>query len=535
MFFKEKIFRGGEALNASVGTVLAGRYRVRSALGTGGMAVVYKAEDAILGRCVALKTLHRRYAEEPSFGSRFKQEARVMASLDHENVVKVYDICQDGEVPFIVAEYIDGQDVGEVLKSTPKGHLSEQLTKKIAEQLLGALAYAHEQRVIHRDVKPSNILITGEDVVKVADFGIARVVEAEEVGKPGEIIGSARYMSPEQLKGEETTPRSDLYSVGILLYHCLTGSPPFSGDARSVARQQIQKAPPPPSRLNKAISPHLEAVILKALAKDPEDRYASASAMLEALQGDEASFAGTTNPGKRRKRKRHARKPLGDRKTLLVASMLVLLLVGAGTAVAGLVGRMDLAAHPPLPWLAEEALKPPQPVTEEPPPPTEDSDVAPEPPAVVSVEEPAEEPVEAPAEAPAEIPVETPVEETPEPSSEDSQTAAALVPVPSVDAYFDYFAAQTLQSSGFRPQLVYGYREGYATKGVAWGTDPAVGTPMPLGSTITVYVTPKDQPQVQPPQIQPPQVQPSQVRPPLQPPQAQLPQAQPQGQPQILG
>ena len=503
------------------------------------MAVVYKAEDAILGRCVALKTLHRRYAEEPSFRSRFKHEARVMASLDHENVVKVYDICQDGEVPFIVAEYIDGQDVGEVLKSTPKGHLSERFTKKIAEQLLGALAYAHEQGVIHRDVKPSNILITGEDVVKVADFGIARVVEAEEVGKPGEIIGSARYMSPEQLKGEEPTPRSDLYSVGILLYHCLTGSPPFSGDAGSVARQQIHKAPPPPSRLNTAISPHLEAVILKALAKDPEDRYASASAMLEALRGDEASFAGTTSPGKRRKRKRHARKPLGDRKALLVASMLILLLVGAGTAVAGLVGRMDLATDPPLPWLAEEALKPPESVAEEPPPPAEDSDVALEPPAT-------EAPVEAPVEEPAEDSVEelvgtpmeeTPVEETPEPepSSEDSQTAAALVPVPSVDAFFDYFAAQTLQNSGFRPQLVYGYREGYATKGVAWGTDPAAGTPMPLGSTITVYVTPKDQLQVQPPQIQPPQVQPSQVRPPLQPPQAQLPQVQPQGQPQIRG
>ena len=525
MFFKEIIFRGGEALKASVGTVLAGRYRVRSTLGTGGMAVVYKAEDAILGRCVALKTLHRRYAEEPSFRSRFKQEARVMASLDHENVVKVYDICQDGEVPFIVAEYIDGQDVGEVLKCAPKGHLSEQFTKKIAEQLLGALAYAHEHGVIHRDVKPSNILITGEDIVKVADFGIARVVEAEEVGKPGEIIGSARYMSPEQLKGEETTPQSDLYSVGILLYHCLTGDPPFSGDAGSVARQQIHKDPTPPRRLNKAISPHLEAVILKALAKDPEDRYPSASAMLEDLQGNagDTGLAATISLGRRRKsRKRHARKPLGDRKALLASSMLVLLLLGAGTAVAGLAGHIGLGADPPLPWLVEGAMTPPQPVAEEP---AEVADVAPEIPEEVSIEEPAEEiPVE---EIPVEgIPVEEiPVEEPPEPepSAEDSQTAA-LVPVPSVDTYFDYFAAQTLHNSGFRPQLVYGYREGYAAKGVAWGTDPAVGTPMPLGSTITIYVTPKDQPQVQLPQAQAPQIQPPQA----QPPQAQLPQIQPQ-------
>ncbi|MDP8950872.1 MAG: protein kinase, partial [Actinomycetota bacterium] len=509
MFLKEKILRGGEALKASVGTVLAGRYRVRSTLGTGGMAVVYKAEDAILGRCVALKTLHRRYAEEPSFRSRFKQEARVMASLDHENIVKVYDICQDGEVPFIVAEYIDGQDVGEVLKGAPKGYLGEQFTKKIAEQLLGALAYAHEHGVIHRDVKPSNILITGDEVVKVADFGIARVVEAEEVGKPGEIIGSARYMSPEQLKGEETTPQSDLYSAGILLYHCLTGNPPFSGDAGSVARQQIHKAPTPPRRLNKAISPHLEAVILRALAKDPGGRYPSASAMLEDLQGDagDTSLAEATGLGRRRrKRKRHARKPLGDRKALLVSSMLVLLLLGAGTAVAGLAGRVGLGADPPLPWLVEEALVPSQPAAEEEPAeeePAEAPGVAPEiSEEVVPIEE---TPVEEPAE---ETPVgETPAEEAPapEPSPEDSQTAA-LVPVPSVDAYFDYFAAQTLQDSGFRPQLVYGYREGYATRGVAWGTDPAAGTPMPLGSTITIYVTPKDQPQIQSqPQIQPPQ------------------------------
>jgi tRNA A-37 threonylcarbamoyl transferase component Bud32 len=516
LFFKEKIFRGGEALNASVGTVLAGRYRVRSTLGTGGMAVVYKAEDAILGRCVALKTLHRHYAEETSFRSRFKQEARVMASLDHENVVKVYDICQDGEVPFIVAEYIDGRDVGEVLKSAPKGCLSERFTKKIAEQLLGALAYAHLQGVIHRDVKPSNILITGKDVVKVADFGIARVVEDEEVGKPGEIIGSARYMSPEQLKGEETTPQSDLYSVGILLYHCLTGSPPFSGDARSVARQQIHEDPTPPRKLNRAISPQLEAVILKALAKDPEERYASASAMLEELHkdADEIGTAEIVRPGKRRRgRRRQARKPLGERKVLLASAMLVLLLLGAGTAVAGLVGRMDLAADPPLPWLVEDGLTPSQPAAEEP---AEDPDVAPEAvPEIPPPEAPLEESVETPAEAPVEEPSE------PEPSVEDPQPSA-LVPVPNVDAYFDYFAVQTLQNSGFRPQLVYGYREGYANTGVAWGTDPAVGTPMPLGSSITVYVTPKDQPQFQPPPSPPLQAQPPQVQPPpIQPPQAQ--------------
>src|SRR5215217_4312660 len=471
--------------------VLGERYRVLSTLGTGGMAVVYKAEDVILGRCVALKTLHRHYAEETAFRLRFDQEARVMASLDHENMVKVYDISQEGEVPFIVAEYIDGRDVGDVLRSAPKGCLSEQFTMKIAVQLLRALDYAHRRGIVHRDVKPSNILITEEDVVKVADFGIARVVEDGEVGEPGEIVGSARYMSPEQLKGEETTLQSDLYSVGILLYHCLTGSPPFSGSTESVARQHIRKPPAPPRKLNGAISPHLEAVILRALAKDPKARYPSASAMLEDLQkdADASGSAETVELGERRirKKRRTRQKHREDRKVLLVSSMLALLLLGAGTAVAGLVGHVDLEDQP-LPWLAEEAVTPAQPVAEEPP--EEVPDVSPE-----------EAPDVPPEEAP-DVPPEL------EPSPEDSQ-AAALVPVPNVDAYFDYFAVQTLRSSGFQPQIGYGYREGYAPNGVAWGTDPAVGTPMPVGSTITVYATPKEQAQVQLPrsQIQAPQPQ----------------------------
>ena len=488
MFFKERIVGGGEALNASVGTVLGERYRVHSMLGSGGMAVVYKAEDAILGRSVALKTLHRHYAEEISFRLRFKQEARVMASLDHENIVKVYDISQDDEVPFIVAEYVEGQDVGSVLKNAPKGRLSEQFTKRIVAQLLQALAYAHRRGVIHRDVKPSNILITEGGTVKVADFGIARIVEDEKAWEPGEIIGSARYMSPEQLKGGETTPRSDLYSVGILLYHCLTGKPPFSGDTRNVAFQQIHKEPTPPRKLNKAISPNTEAVILKALAKNPADRYPYAFAMLEDLQRDAFStgFAEAVGP-----RRRRAQKHRGGRKALLASSVLALLLLGGGTAAASL-GYVDLGSLT-LPWRAEAALTPAQPVAVDPP--------------------------EAPEEA-------TDVSQESSDQTPENPQTAELVPVPNVNAYFDYFAEQTLANSGFRTQIVYGYREGYAPTGVTWGTDPAVGTPMPVGSTITLYVTPKDQPQLQPQPVQPqpqPQIQP----------QAQPQPVQPQPQPEI--
>src|SRR3712207_6430676 len=149
---------GGTALEATIGTVLGGRYRVQSMLGAGGMAVVYRAEDAILGRTVALKTLHRCYAEVPSFRRRFSQEARTMACLDHENIVKVYDISQDGEVPFIVAEYVAGRDIGTLLSRHRSGHLNERFARRMATQLLRALAYAHRRGVIHRDIKPSNIL-----------------------------------------------------------------------------------------------------------------------------------------------------------------------------------------------------------------------------------------------------------------------------------------------------------------------------------------------------------------------------------------
>ena len=415
-----------------------------------------------------------------------------MASLDHENIVKVYDISQDGEVPFIVAECVEGRDVGSMLKSSANGRLDEQFTRKVVEQLLRALDYAHRRGVIHRDIKPSNVLITQDGVVKVADFGIARVVE-EEVGDPSEIIGSARYMSPEQLRGEETTPRSDLYSVGVLLYHCLTGRPPFSGATSSVARQQIHKDPTPPRELNKAIPPRLEAVILKALAKDPEDRYPSALAMLESLRKNSSV----------KDSDKAARKPSKGRKALLAFSMLALLFLGGGTAAAGL-GYVDLQDLPLSQRAEETALAPAQPAEEEPPPP------------VVVPEE--------------EAPQET--EQNTAPEEEDLE-AVALVPVPNVDAYFDYFAEETLANSGFRTEVVRDYREGYAPTGVTWGTDPVVGTLMPVGSTVIIYATPRDLPQIPQPQIQP-QVPQPQIQPQPQVPQPQVPQPQVL-QPQIPG
>jgi eukaryotic-like serine/threonine-protein kinase len=425
------------------------------------MAVVYKAEDDILGRTVALKTLHHHYAEMSSFRRRFRQEARAMASLDHENIVKVYDISQDGELPFIVVECVSGRDIGDLLGGRRGGRLNEQFVRRMATQLLHALAYAHRQGIIHMDIKPSNILLTQEGTVKVADFGIARIVEEDDVatGEPGEIVGSARYMSPEQLRGEDATPRSDVYSVGVLLYHCLTGRPPFSGDVRSLARQHIHKDPTPPRRLNKRITPRMEAVIMKALSKDPRDRYYSANAMLDDIEIEAPSrSSGTTEAPKSTRRKARG----GG---LVIATLVILLLLlGGGAALAsGLVGL-------PMGGGVGGTLSRMNPVETEPPAPPQSAQGTQE-------AKSGSQNVAAVAEAT------TRTTDQPE-----------MVPVPDVTAFYDYFAADRLENRGFDVRFVYDYQEGYAPRGVTWATDPAVGTLAPEGSTVTVYATPKDLP-----------------------------------------
>ena len=456
----------GKRLETTVGTVLAGRYKVESTLGSGGMAVVYRAEDDILGRAVALKTLHDEYAEMPSFQRRFRQEARAMASLDHQNIVKVYDISQDGEVPFIVVECVAGRDVGDLLTNRRGGRLNEQFVRRIAAQLLLALSYAHRRGIIHRDIKPSNILLTQEGSVKVADFGIARILEEDDAaGVPGEIVGSARYMSPEQLRGEDATPRSDVYSVGVLLYHCLTGRPPFSGDVRSLARQHIHKDPTPPRKLNRRISPEMEAVILKALQKDPRDRYFSASAMLDDIEVEPPRKKTTETPRPARRKARGA--------GLVFATMLaVMLILGGGVALAsGLLGLSQSGE-------VAGTLSRMSPVETTPPPPPQNAD---------------ETAQDAPDGTSGE-PDSQNVASVTQDDSSDKPDKAEKVTVPDVTAYYDYYAADALQNRGFEVDYVRDYRDGYAPRGVTWATDPVAGSLAPEGSTVTVYATPKDLP-----------------------------------------
>ena len=461
--FRGVLVGGGKRLETTVGTVLAGRYKVESTLGSGGMAVVYRAEDDILGRAVALKTLHHEYAEVPSFRRRFRQEARAMASLDHQNIVKVYDISQDGEVPFIVVECIAGRDVGDLLANRRGGRLNEQFTKRMAEQLLLALSYAHRRGIIHRDIKPSNILLTQEGSVKVADFGIARIIEEDDAGgAPGEIVGSARYMSPEQLRGEDATPRSDIYSVGVLLYHCLTGRPPFSGDVKSLARQHIHKDPTPPRKLNRRISPEMEAVVLKALQKDPRDRYFSASAMLDDIEIEAPRKKTAEVPRPARRKARGA--------GLVFATVLaVMLILGGGASLAsGLIGL------PPGGEVAE-TLSRMNPVETNPPAPPQNADEA----------------AQGATEGQSGSQNVASVTQT---KSSDKPDRREMVPVPDVTAYYDYYAADALTNSGFKVDYVREYREGFAARGVTWTTDPAAGSLAPEGSTVTIYATPKDLP-----------------------------------------
>jgi eukaryotic-like serine/threonine-protein kinase len=454
---------GGKRLETPVGTLLAGRYRVESTLGSGGMAVVYRAEDDILGRAVALKTLHPHYAEMPSFRRRFRQEARAMASLDHENIVKVYDISQDGEVPFIVVECVSGRDLGDLLggrRRRRSGRLNEQFVRKMAVQLLHALSYAHRRGIIHRDIKPSNILLTSGGTVKVADFGIARIVEEDDapMGEAGEIVGSARYMSPEQLRGEDATPRSDVYSVGVLLYHCLTGRPPFSGDVKSLARQHMHKDPTPPRRLNKGITPGMEAVIMKALSKKPRDRYFSANAMLDDIETE----AAPRSAGRKEAPVSARRKARGGALVLASLTVLLLLLGGGGALASGLVGL-------PQDGSVAGTLSRMNPVETEPPAPPQGA-----------VEPSGSQNVASVTEA----------------ASSQARTPARpkMVRVPNVTAYYDYYAEDALARRGFDVRFVYEYQDGFAPRGVTWATDPAAGTLAPRGSTVTVYATPKDLP-----------------------------------------
>jgi serine/threonine-protein kinase len=268
-----------------VSELLGGRYALGEVLGRGGMAEVHAGTDTRLGRPVAVKVLRADLARDPAFQSRFRREAQAAASLDGPNVVAVYDTGEDERgVPWIVMERVEGRTLREVL--TSEGRLLPQRALEIAVDVCSALEVAHRAGIVHRDIKPGNVMLTPAGEVKVMDFGIARAAAGSEstMTQTEAVIGTAAYLSPEQARGEHVDARSDLYSLGCLLFELLTGAPPFVGDsAVAVAYQHVREAPVPPSTYVAGLPPDVDAIVLTAMAKNPEHRYDDADAMREDL------------------------------------------------------------------------------------------------------------------------------------------------------------------------------------------------------------------------------------------------------------
>ena len=281
--------------------LLGGRYELDGVVGRGGMAEVYRARDIRLDRIVAIKTLRADLARDQIFQARFRREAQSAASLNHPSIVAVYDTGEDMAtgvpVPYIVMEYVDGRTVRDLLQD---GHrlLPERLLE-IIDGVLRALDYSHQAGIVHRDIKPGNVMVTRNGDVKVMDFGIARAMSDAQatMTQTAQVIGTAQYLSPEQARGERVDSRSDLYSTGCLLYELLTGRPPFTGDSPvAIAYQHVRENPIPPSRVDPDVPSWADAIVLKAMAKSPADRYQTAADMRADLQRAASGLPVTAAP-----------------------------------------------------------------------------------------------------------------------------------------------------------------------------------------------------------------------------------------------
>ena len=270
-----------------IGTIFHGRYEILSILGSGGTSVVYKAKDTILNRLVTIKILRDQLDKDNKFLNRFRKEAQAVAKLSHPNIVNIYDVAESGGLHYLVMEYVDGVSLKEYLDSNAPLPVDEALN--IFQQLLQALQHAHENNVIHRDIKPHNIMLDTKHNVRVTDFGLAITAEdisinaAEESGS--DIMGSVYYMSPEQIKGETVNAATDIYSAGVLLYELLCGERPFNGEnAVEIARQHLKGTPVPPHKINPEVSTELSSFVMKAIRRDKDLRFASAGQMLSELR-----------------------------------------------------------------------------------------------------------------------------------------------------------------------------------------------------------------------------------------------------------
>jgi serine/threonine-protein kinase len=276
-------------------TIIDGRYRVISRLGSGGMADVYLAQDQLLGRDVAVKVLHHHFAEDQEFVERFRREASSAAALSHPNIVAIFDRGEWNGTYYIAMEYVAGRTLKALVRE--QGALDPVAAIEIVVQILRAARFAHRRGVIHRDLKPHNVILDEEGRARVTDFGIARA-GASDMTLTGSIMGTAQYLSPEQAQGLSVSASSDLYSIGVILYELLTGVVPFEGEtAVAIAVKQVSAEPYPPSALNPALPPSLDAVVLRALAKDPAQRYANADELIAALEHERQLLPALSSAG----------------------------------------------------------------------------------------------------------------------------------------------------------------------------------------------------------------------------------------------
>jgi serine/threonine protein kinase len=275
--------------------VLLGRYELGRLLGAGGMAEVYEGHDRLLARRVAIKILLAQYAHDPAFLARFRREAQAAASLSHPNIVGVYDTGSEADTWFIVMEYVDGRTLKDIIRA--EGALYWARAAEVAADVAGALAVAHARGIVHRDVKPANVMLTTEGKVKVMDFGIARASAVPSITQTSAVVGTAQYIAPEQAQGLEVDARSDVYALGCCLYEMVTGQVPFSGPTPvAIAYRHVREDPTPPRALNPDVPVPLEQVCLKAMAKRPEDRYQTAVELQRDLErvriGEPVTVAG---------------------------------------------------------------------------------------------------------------------------------------------------------------------------------------------------------------------------------------------------
>ena len=264
--------------------VLAGRYELIEKIGDGGMAIVYKAKDRLLKRFIAVKILKPEFVQDIKFVENFRKESHAAASLSHPNIVSIYDVGQEGNINYIVMELVSGKTLNELIKE--EAPMDYRKAADIAKHVSAGLSAAHKKGIVHRDVKPHNILMTEDGIAKITDFGIAKAVTNTTIVDSGKdnVMGSVHYFSPEQAKGANVDEKSDIYSLGIVLYEMLTGKVPFDGDNPvTIALMQINEPVTPPSVFNHNVPPGLERIVMKAVEKQPKDRFASADEMIEAL------------------------------------------------------------------------------------------------------------------------------------------------------------------------------------------------------------------------------------------------------------